>query len=65
MIDVQQENQPLQINLHETDDTQYLAYGNRISHYRSDHEGSSIIFKPKQIPEFIKRFLTELPDYYE
>jgi len=57
--------QPLQVDLHETDDEPYLNVGNRLKHYRDPHIGASIVYRLQSIPVIIDEFIKNLPEYYE
>lgn len=52
----------LTLNMNEKDDAPYLRSGNRTSHYRSLHVGSSIVYKLyPNIPKWITDFQAKLP----
>ena len=57
--------QRLVLNMNESDNTNYLKYGNRTSHYREPNMGVSLIYKLDIIPKFIKDFTDLLPNIYD
>ena len=48
--------------MEEKDDTKYLEYSNRFSHYQAPTVGSSMVYRldAKNIPKYIKDFQKEL-----
>jgi hypothetical protein len=56
---------PLTVDMSEDDDEPYLRHGHRISHYRRNDIGVSLVYRPPTIPEWITKFTDALPAMYE